>query len=942
MVYNPQNLLLGGGAGLPRPFSSSILRRIQEEESTTDLFRQVENQERSLTLEGKPPKETTKKPGPSVVSRIFDLIQRPLYGVANQVKTAIDIGQGDKNPLEFLTAGVRGLAGIDKTTASDVMREAGVKNKAALSIGGFVGDILLDPTTYLTLGTSAAIKKGAQVTATKLGGQVAKEAAETATAKIIASATKQAASQGLGKRATKKLVSQTVKENRKPISQEIASAVDTWRAGSAIPDAKFQVKFLGKPVFSSKGAYDFGLGINKLAHKSETVSKAHRLLSTSYRMPKHAKAAYLGAMNKGFFEYEKFLKSAKEQIEDTLKGHDFKSADEILKRVSHRIENGTISTASDVEQKLAQVWYDMKKQWYDTESLFGLHEPNTFLENYVHHTYNNTAEAADKKLGRYGQKLVGTENPPFAQGRKVSSLQEAKALGLDPVERLDEIIAHRAQKHYEVIARADFMERLSEFGVKAPTDPLARGSFVEEMKRQGLTQGQSRYYVKPPGGGDKMDVWFDPDVARAINMTEQITARDPAVGHFLKMYDNVQSKFKFMAAVANPASQAKNLMGDIWSNFTAGLVNPKTYNKSAHMVKKYRAGGSGKNLTFKVGRVVVPDGKLDEIYTHLGLKSGYTRVELAPTKMAMIKKHTSKVADPIRVASEYREDFGRMALFIDQLTKHGKGAKSLDDVMKAADKSAEVVRKHLFDYNDLTRQEKLFFRRVIPFYTFMRKNIPLQMELLATKPGRVAVMPKSLRAIQEATGLDLADKSFPGLSNLAPQWLRESAAVRLAEGPMGAGGTYMTPPFPFVEAAQMFQHPTELLEKISPLIKAPTELITKRRLSSGGAPIQEGNIEYLLNQLPQTRALLGRGQQQSLMNRLRTINPLLYDVGNPELKSELRRLQAPMKTATAERNKLLERLYGIPADQIKSRDFTRPYQFNLRGLRGFRGDEYLG
>lgn len=56
----------------------------------------------------------------------------------------------------------RGIQGKRKTTFSDVLKEQGVKNKWVRGGAGFVLDVGLDPTTYLTFGSSAIAKGGAR------------------------------------------------------------------------------------------------------------------------------------------------------------------------------------------------------------------------------------------------------------------------------------------------------------------------------------------------------------------------------------------------------------------------------------------------------------------------------------------------------------------------------------------------------------------------------------------------------------------------------------------------------------------------------------------------------------------------------------------------------------------------------------------------------------
>jgi hypothetical protein len=49
----------------------------------------------------------------------------------------------------------------------------------------------------------------------------------------------------------------------------------------------------------------------------------------------------------------------------------------------------------------------------------------------------------------------------------------------------------------------------------------------------------------------------------------------------------------------------------------------------------------------------------------------------------------------------------------------------------------EVLGTH-FDYGALTPFERNVMKRLVPFYTFTRKNLPLQVENMLTRPGRIA------------------------------------------------------------------------------------------------------------------------------------------------------------------------------------------------------------
>ena len=74
------------------------------------------------------------------------------------------------------------------------------------------------------------------------------------------------------------------------------------------------------------------------------------------------------------------------------------------------------------------------------------------------------------------------------------------------------------------------------------------------------------------------------------------------------------------------------------------------------------------------------------------------------------------------------ENNSRLAHFMDRTIGRGK----------SAEEAALSVKKYLFDYGDLTHFERTVMKRAMPFYTWTRKNIPLQLEALMTMPEKFA------------------------------------------------------------------------------------------------------------------------------------------------------------------------------------------------------------
>lgn len=91
-----------------------------------------------------------------------------------------------------------------------------------------------------------------------------------------------------------------------------------------------------------------------------------------------------------------------------------------------------------------------------------------------------------------------------------------------------------------------------------------------------------------------------------------------------------------------------------------------------------------------------------------------------------------------RKFGRFLEDNAKLTHFI---TKMRQGA-SPEEAMWS-------VKKYLFDYADLTTFERDVMKQVIPFYTWMRKNIPLQFQAIMNNPGRyAAITGKPVTAIE--------------------------------------------------------------------------------------------------------------------------------------------------------------------------------------------------
>src|SRR3990167_5934575 len=139
-----------------------------------------------------------------------------------------------------------------------------------------------------------------------------------------------------------------------------------------------------------------------------------------------------------------------------------------------------------------------------------------------------------------------------------------------------------------------------------------------------------------------------------------------------------------------------------------------------------------------------------------------------------------------REIGRFIENNARIAHFADRIAK---GDGMLDASLS--------VKKHLFNYNELTPFERKVMVRVIPFYRFISNNLPLQLQFAAKQPGKFGAMIRALKAagFDESGGdlglpmQDLEAIPIPGMDALGT--MRKEMLGRLnprLKGPLEASG----------------------------------------------------------------------------------------------------------------------------------------------------------
>ena len=194
-------------------------------------------------------------------------------------------------------------------------------------------------------------------------------------------------------------------------------------------------------------------------------------------------------------------------------------------------------------------------------------------------------------------------------------------------------------------------------------------------------------------------------------------------------------------AILSPGFHTRNAISSGFQNYLAG-VNPMRY-ADASAIMKY-----DDPMKMIMGKRVQEWRRILERYgvsggSFIGQDVGAIR------KGGSVSKGAEKIFGFSRDVGSRIEDFHRTALFLDDMVK--QGAKGTPDPVRAWNK----VKKFHFDYGELTDTERGLFRRVMPFYTWTRKNVPLQLEQIFKNPkkySRVAQLKSAIEGSPDGQG----------------------------------------------------------------------------------------------------------------------------------------------------------------------------------------------
>ena len=331
-------------------------------------------------------------------------------------------------------------------------------------------------------------------------------------------------------------------------------------------------------------------------------------------------------------------------------------------------------------------------------------------------------------------------------------------------------------------------------------------------------------------------------VKQALDRYKRLTT-DEGINGFLKAFDTAQSVWKRMALFSLPY-HLRNDIGAKFNNWIGGM--------SLADLVKYSAQADREVFNAIIrGR----ESKLYREYREQGLgSSALSQVEFARAgedvekavqrtiekRSKDVKGQVKQRLNPLNAFETSRE----FADFIDQTNRFALYKWARDKGM-TPEQAAQKVREVQFDYTKLTPFEREILTRMIPFYRWMRNNLPFQIRQFIQDPRKYANINKLRLNLQDVMGIDEEN---------VPDWMKEQFALPVRGE--GGSGQFLALNLPLSDITRATSPLKTLVDATTPFAKLPAEVALNRNFFYN-RPIQEFEGQQTQFQIPGTNVQFG-------------------------------------------------------------------------------------
>jgi hypothetical protein len=306
---------------------------------------------------------------------------------------------------------------------------------------------------------------------------------------------------------------------------------------------------------------------------------------------------------------------------------------------------------------------------------------------------------------------------------------------------------------------------------------------------------------------------FPKETADAITRLHKVIEGDEEILNlFANSYRKWIGKWKLGVTSINPGYGVRNTLSDAWNMYLAGIPMSEMVLQGGRAARLMAKAKKGDPNALRRITEAYDQGVLSGLFAG-DIQQVTNMIEHGGSKKALAKKgRLIKLGGKVmQDMNRNRENWGRLTHYMYRRDVQG---------MSAADAALEVKKAH-FDYEDLTEFEQKWMKVAAPFYTWSRKNIPFQIQQLASRPGKMAAFPKFAEEMDAAAGGSEGES--------VPDYMRKGMYLKM---PIG-GGKYVAPMIGVTDLARASSPVDGAKSLLTPAVKLPLELALNRNMLTG-------------------------------------------------------------------------------------------------------------
>lgn len=374
---------------------------------------------------------------------------------------------------------------------------------------------------------------------------------------------------------------------------------------------------------------------------------------------------------------------------------------------------------------------------------------------------------------------------------------------------LTRILIKRSMAHAKTYKRAKMMESFRLFGFNTSELAELAPEYAKALQDQSLLNR---------AGLDKLtdsaiaDYAFDNDVAEIIDRAIKVYEKPTNI--IAKTFLKYQQWWK-ASVTANPGFHMRNYM----SNNVTGFMKhgsqwfKSRYDYDAFLITRLALSETSEDFNKLAGEKAFKEilmargygGKtirelIDYMKRNNIVSPAVQGFERQHTLGKLLGEHTFKEANPFSPEFKLFDVSHKLGSHIESWARVKSFLIDIDDMARNTDgvvtnammEHAKLEAKKWFiDYEDLSHFEQTWLKKIIPFYSWLRKNISNQFSAMATPEmwGRLSAMPKTQNVFEQGE-LDMT---------LTPEYMREGGYFRVGADPESGEDVLFFPNIPIMD-----------------------------------------------------------------------------------------------------------------------------------------------